>query len=348
MKTVDVIIPVYKPDEKYIRLIEALEHQTCPIREIIVMNTEQKYYDNFFFGHSFKGKYNNIKVRHLSKFEFDHGQTRNDGVKRSDADYFLMMTDDAVPADEFLVEHLLTALEDEQVAVAYARQLAGEESGVLERYTRQFNYPETSHVKYEKDLQTMGIKTYFCSNVCALYNRKIFEQLGGFIRHTIFNEDMIYAATAIKAGFGIAYVADAKVYHAHKYTNRQQFTRNFDLAVSQADHPEVFAEVSSEGEGIRMVKGAVAHLKQTGQKKKIPELIIQSGCKYMGYKLGKSYQKLPMSFVKKCSMNKEYWNRKSVFTAAEHIDATKGYGKSELETRFDRIGETGRKEDTHE
>ena len=74
---------------------------------------------------------------------------------------------------------------------------------------------------------------------------------GGFPRRTIFNEDMIYAGGLIKNGFAIAYAADARVIHSHNYSGRQQFHRNFDLAVSQAEHPEVFGGLASEGEGIR-------------------------------------------------------------------------------------------------
>ena len=48
---------------------------------------------------------------------------------------------------------------------------------------------------------------------------------------TIFNEDMIYAADLIHAGYGIAYAADAKVVHSHNYSCSQQFHRNFDLGV---------------------------------------------------------------------------------------------------------------------
>ena len=43
-KTVSVIIPVYKPDEKYIRLLNGLKDQTYPILEVIVINTERSYY----------------------------------------------------------------------------------------------------------------------------------------------------------------------------------------------------------------------------------------------------------------------------------------------------------------
>lgn len=55
---------------------------------------------------------------------------------------------------------------------------------------------------------------------------------------------MIYAAKAVEAGYSIAYAADAEVVHSHNYTNGQQFHRNFDLGVSQAEHPEVFGGVS--------------------------------------------------------------------------------------------------------
>ena len=58
----------------------------------------------------------------------------------------------------------------------------------------------------------------------------------------------------MKQGYRIAYAADAVVFHSHNYTALEQLRRNFDLAVSQADHPEVFAGISSEGEGIRLVK----------------------------------------------------------------------------------------------
>lgn len=308
METVDVIIPVYKPDRGFLTMIEKLQAQTVPVSRIILMNTEQKYLDRLLYGTTLEREHHNITVKHLSKREFDHGRTRNQGVKLSNAEVFLMMTQDAVPADAYLVERLLESLRGEKVAVAYARQLPGRESSEAERYTRQFNYPDESRVKTKADLPELGIKTFFCSNVCAAYRRDIFDKLGGFVNRAIFNEDMLYAAKAVEAGFGIAYAAQAKVYHSHNYTYRQQFKRNFDLGVSQADHPEVFAAYPSESEGIRLVKSTVAHLKKRGMRSKIPDVIIQSGFKYMGYLMGKRYQKLPSRLVVACSSNREYWS----------------------------------------
>lgn len=37
--TVDVIIPTYKPDEKFDRLMKMLGEQTYPIERILIMNT---------------------------------------------------------------------------------------------------------------------------------------------------------------------------------------------------------------------------------------------------------------------------------------------------------------------
>lgn len=308
MDKVDVVIPVYKPDHKFLTLIERLERQSVPVNRIIVMNTEQKYFDRLFYGTSFRKDYHNIIVKHISKREFDHGRTRNRGVQLSDADYFVMMTQDALPADERLVEELIMPLRDERVAVAYARQLAEEDSTEAEKYARSFNYPEQSAVKTKADLERLGIKTFFCSNVCAAYSRRIFDALGGFVRHTIFNEDMIYAAKAVEAGYGIAYAAGAKVYHSHNYSCMEQFHRNFDLGVSQAEHPEVFAAYPSESEGTRLVRQTVRHLWENGRKGQIPYVIVQSGFKYIGYLLGKNYRRLPGRWVAAMSSNKEYWS----------------------------------------
>ena len=118
------------------------------------------------------------------------------------------------------------------------------------------------------------------------------------------------AAGVIQAGYKIAYVAEAAVVHAHKYTYRQQFTRNFDLAVSQQQYKEIFENVKSESEGIRLVKRSLGYLIRTGHFWLIPQLIWQSGMKYAGYFLGKRYRKLPRKVVLACTMSPYYWNRK--------------------------------------
>lgn len=304
---VDVIIPVYKPDEKFLCLLKRLEQQTFSVNRVIVVNTDEKYWKP----EKYEG-FENLEVHHVTREEFDHGATRNLGAGFSTADVMIFMTDDAVPAGRRLVERLLEALAlkgpaGETVAMAYARQLPDKDCRPIERYTRGFNYPAESCIKTKADRLRLGIKTYFASNVCCAYRRDIFEELGGFTKRTIFNEDMIYAAGAIGAGYAVAYEAGARVIHSHNLTVLQQFHRNFDLAVSQADHPEVFEDLSSEGEGIRMIKATARELICRGKAGQLPALVLGSAGKYAGYRLGKAYRRLPMPLVRWCSSNKLYF-----------------------------------------
>ena len=308
-KTVDVIVPVYQPGKKFSRLLQMLSKQSWPIRRIIIMNTERSYWNE----EGYRG-IAGLEVHHLTKEEFDHGATRDLAAWYAEADIMVFMTDDAVPQDNYLIERLVEAMfwtgkDGETVAMAYARQLPDKSCRLIERYTRSFNYPAKSSVKTAADIERLGIKTYFASNACCAYDRRIYTKLDGFVNRAIFNEDMIYAAEAIKHGYAIAYAADAQVVHSHNYTGPQQFRRNFDLAVSQADHPEVFAGLPSEGEGIRLVKKTASYLTKTGRIWLLPELVYKSGCKYAGYWLGSRYKMLPEKVILKSTMNQEYWKK---------------------------------------
>ena len=309
-KKVDVVIPTYKPGKKFSRLLKMLQRQTWPVGKIIVMNTEKSFWNE----HGFEG-IKNLEVHHLTKEEFDHGDTRNRGMRFCRADIVVFMTDDAVPADEHLIEELVKAFdqrgpEGEAVIMAYARQLPDKDCPLAERYTRNFNYPEKSCIKTKADLERMGIKTFFASNVCCAYDREKFWFQGGFIRRTIFNEDMIFAGKAIlQDDYAVAYAADARVIHSHNYSCRQQFKRNFDLAVSQADHPEIFGCVRSESEGIRLVKSTAQFLIRCKKPWLVPGLVVKSGFKFLGYRAGKCYRLLPERLIFKLTMNREYWKK---------------------------------------
>lgn len=302
-KTVDVIIPAYHPGKEFATLIKRLEKQSVPIHRIIVMNTEESMWNKEW--EKLSGV---MEVHHLAKSEFDHGGTRAWAAELSDADVMVFMTQDAMPADRELLAELLKALDQEEnIAAAYARQLPNAECSFVERYTRAFNYPDRSVVKTKDDLDKYGIKTFFCSNVCAAYKKDIYEKQGGFVRRTIFNEDMIYAGGLIQEGYRIAYAAEARVIHSHNYNCMQQFHRNFDLGVSQAEHPEIFEGVPSEGEGMRLVKKTLAYLIHSGRVWLIPGFVLQCAGKYAGYLAGKKFRKLPKKFILWCTMSPNYW-----------------------------------------
>lgn len=307
---VDVVIPVYGPDEAFVTQLSRLARQTVQPERIIIMNTDSARWEQS----GVEGKLIQLgiaplcELHHVRRTQFDHGGTRNLGVSFSAAPYFILMTQDALPINEHLIENLLRPLEG-AVQMSYARQIPYRGADPLERFSRHFNYPEQSRIKSISDLPKLGIKTYFASNVCAAYERSSFDRIGGFTERTIFNEDMIYAAALLRSGAKIAYASDALVRHSHHYTAVQQFHRNFDLAVSQAEHPEVFAGIRSEGEGFRMVRETAVWLKRRGMTAYLPALFLQSSAKYLGYLLGKNHRRLPEGVVKRCSMNRAYWEK---------------------------------------
>ena len=196
MKTLktDVIIPAYRPGEEFEKLLERLSAQKYPINKILVMNTERN-----------SGKRlgnRNIRLWKsgiLQKKEFDHGGTRRQAAELSDAEILVFMTQDAMPADRGTDRS--TGRSSCRESTGRSRLCASaskKDCRFLEKYTRSFNYPEQSCLKTEKDVQTYGIKTYFCSNVCAAYDHRIYDEIGGFPEHAIFNEDMIYAGWMVK------------------------------------------------------------------------------------------------------------------------------------------------------
>ena len=323
--SVDVIIPVYKPDKKFDKLMLSLLNQSILPDSVILMNTvpENTFLDaqslknrirrNLRNSKPYMTKKVDIRIVDVPQKEFDHGGTRRRAAELSKADYMLFMTQDAVPADNYLIEKMLHKLTgnitNEEVPVAaYARQLPAVNADIVEGYTRLFNYPAECRKKSLKDLETLGIKTYFFSNVCAIYDKKAYLEAGGFVKKTIFLEDSLLCAALLKKGYSVYYAADCKVVHSHNYTGEQYFKRYFDLGVSHKQYHEVFDEVPPAKEGAKLVFSTIKYLLGQRAFMGIVDLGVKSAAKLLGYKLGRIYDKLPKALVRRLSSNPGYFD----------------------------------------
>ena len=114
MRKADVIIPTFKPGDKLEKLLRRLLEQSVPVDRVIIMNTEEKYWDAERFESLFEGEDTKLTVCHIRQSEFDHGRTRHEGILKSDADVCICMTHDCVPYDRNLVKELLEALEEDE------------------------------------------------------------------------------------------------------------------------------------------------------------------------------------------------------------------------------------------
>ena len=114
-RTVDVLIPTYKPDQRCVQLVKRLLSQSVQVNLIYLIDTESGIFPKELYTIS-----DRVKIHRILPEEFDHGGTRNLGAEMSDAEILVYMTQDAMPADEFLIERLLYGFADEKVAAVYA------------------------------------------------------------------------------------------------------------------------------------------------------------------------------------------------------------------------------------
>ena len=87
-------------------------------------------------------------------------------------------------------------------------------------------------IKSKDTLDLYGIKNYFMSNVCAIYDFKYFKQNNGFTENIILNEDTYFAYKIINDGYKVLYNSNALVYHSHNYSYIKQFKPKYSIRIS--------------------------------------------------------------------------------------------------------------------
>jgi rhamnosyltransferase len=222
----------------------------------------------------------------IARNDFNHGKTRNFGIKHTTNNIAIFFTQDAVPIDNRCLENLIKPLEDPQVVASFGRQIPHPDASPTEKFTRLFNYPEIPRIKGREDLPKLGIKTFFFSNVCSAIKTKEFKELGGFPENIIMFEDLIFAAKAILKGYKIAYVPEAKVWHSHNFSLVQQFRRYQDAGLSLRYNAWIFEHTKANREGAQFLKQQIAYLSRNHQHQWIPYAIAESAFKLTGFWLG--------------------------------------------------------------
>lgn len=248
---IQLIIPILNPNKLFFNdIIPRLRSQTIQ-PNILLINSASEI---------FEGDYEVITI---DKKDFNHANTRNFALNY-EADYYLFMTQDAMPYNDALIENLLKPFNHTNVVVSYARQIPYSDADPIERFARQTNYPSKSQIKSMNDLPELGIKTFFSSDSCAMYRGEYFREVGGFTPHLNTNEDMEFAARAILAGKKVAYTADAQVYHSHRFTLHQIWQRYREIGSFFAHNQwllDTLAQYTkAESTGIKQAIGELKYL----------------------------------------------------------------------------------------
>ncbi|WP_074208678.1 glycosyltransferase family 2 protein [Fibrobacter sp. UWB11] len=300
---ISLIIPTLNAGKFIEPLLKRLKEQTVSIDEIVIVDSASDD-DTVAKAMNFDG----VKVISIDRKNFNHGGTRDLAIQHTSGDFILCLTQDALPCDARYVERLIAPFaEDEKIAMASGRQVPREDASPIEKLTREFNYPEVCFVRSKDDIPRLGVKTFFASDCCSAFRRTAYEAIGGFDKHILINEDMKIAAQFIYAGYKIAYVGTAGVWHSHNYSLKQQYTRNFDVSAFMTMHPELFANISATSEGIKMVKWVEKKLLSQGRLFSAAYYIIESGVKFLANRRGRKFKKMSLPQLRKASMHKNYW-----------------------------------------
>lgn len=276
---VTLLIPLFYPEDSFFtRTIPLLKRQTLVCKIVLISSS----------GELLTGEYDSVVI---DQKDFNHANTRN-MVLEHESDFYMFMTQDALPVDETLIEKLLEPFVDKDVVVSYARQIPYADAHITERFAREKNYPETSMIKCKDDLATLGIKTFFTSDSCAMYRADYFREKGGFKRDLNTSEDMEFAARAIFDNKKIAYCAEAKVYHSHLYTPLGLFKRYRAIGLFFKNNSWIEASVEKMISTTKTGRGQVlAELRYIAAREpfSLVKSFVFALIKYLGYTLGKKY-----------------------------------------------------------
>jgi rhamnosyltransferase len=298
--SISVIIPTLNASKSLGAIVKALDGQAAAVKEIIVVDSAS------VDGTAEMAAALGCNVIKIAREGFNHGLTRNAAAGAATGDVLVFMTQDALPANDRLTAELLVPLKDPGTAASYARQIAAPDAAPVERFSRQFNYPNVPIVKGLDVLGECGIKTFFFSNVCSAIKREVFMEMGGF-QSAIMNEDMLFASRLIFSGYKTAYRPEAAVIHSHNYSFIQQFRRNFDIGVSLKENDFLLKYASPVGEGLRYVKEGAAQLLKEGRYLWLIYFFMDTCFRYAGYSMGIRYDMLPKTLRRRMSMHPFYF-----------------------------------------
>jgi rhamnosyltransferase len=303
--TVSIIIPTYNAQNYLVKLLESLKNQSMDEYELIIIDSSSK--DKTV---EIAKKYtNNVII--IPQNEFDHGGTRAKAAQMAKGDILVFLTQDALPYNEFTIKNIIKVFEDKDIGAAYGRQLSYEDTNLFGKHLRKFNYPDKTIVRTKRDISQYGIKTAQLSNSFSAYRKSVLEEVGNFKDNLILGEDVYAGAKMVLARYKLVYTAEAKVYHSHSYTIGQEFKRYFDIGVFHKCEEWILKEFGKvEGEGMKYVKSEINYLLSNNAWYLLPEFFIRNGMKYLGYKMGQRYEKLPIWIVKKISMHYRWWNKR--------------------------------------
>lgn len=227
-----MVIPTYNAGPVLEKVLNAATSQRTPWPfEILVIDSGST--DETL---NIIAKYPDIRLHSIEKSEFNHGDTRNLGVKLTEGEYIAFLTHDAMPANANWLYNLVTSLDmHPKAAGAFGKHLAYPDASPYTvrdmdaHFSNLQNYPlyldkDTNSGRFKaRDEQWMQLLHFYSDNNSCM-RRSVWEKIP--YRPVKFGEDQVWADDIIKAGYGKIYAPRAIVYHSHDFEPAEHQERN--------------------------------------------------------------------------------------------------------------------------
>lgn len=216
---IDIICPLYNASNYITKLNKSLlKQKNVNINKIIYILTKSN--DNTLE----ILKKNKCYYEEIEKKDFSHSLVRENAAKKSKADIICFITQDIVIENDDWLEKLVKPIINNEAEASYSRQIS--KFNNIEKYTRESNYPDYSFIKSKKDLNELGLKTFFFSDASSAIKRSIFKKINYYDGKNLpINEDMYVAYKLIINNYKIKYCADSIVYHSHNFSLKELYNR---------------------------------------------------------------------------------------------------------------------------
>ncbi len=281
--SISVIVPTLNAEGEIGALLDIIESQVIRPQEILVVDSSSQD------GTAAEvAAHPSVEFLRIDRADFNHGTTRDMALRRTTGEFVCFLTQDAVPASERYLEHIVAPLlADDDLAMVSGRQLPKADARRFEQLVRGFNYSDEPTVRGKADLAEYGIKTFFASDACSCYRRAAYLTCGGFDAVNT-NEDMLMAARFVAAGLKVAYEPAAEIYHSHNLTPAEQYARNRAVGRFLEEHKEDLMHASELGEGGKLARSISAQLIREGQVAELLAFGVDCAARLLGNRKGRS------------------------------------------------------------
>lgn len=217
--TVEIICPLYNAEKHILNLNDSILNQkNVDILNIKYILTKSKDRTEQIL------KENKLKYDLIKKEEFSHSLVREKAAFQSKADIVVFITQDIIIEKDNWLFELVNPIIKGKAEACFSRQICKDNS--IEKYTREKNYPNKSRTVSKKDIDELGLNTFFFSDASSAIKKSIFVELKGYDNKDLpISEDMYIAYKIIQNGYKIKYCSKSEVIHYHNFSLKEQYNR---------------------------------------------------------------------------------------------------------------------------